>query len=348
MKKIIICCDGTWNTPDKSESGIPLATNVVKIAESIKEKDSKGIVQKVYYDAGVGTSGNWLKRIYDGATGSGLLRNILEAYEYLIYNYEAGDELFMLGFSRGAFTVRSLAGLIRNCGILRYPSQEIIKKAYKLYKSRKVSTAPAGREATLFRRTYAVQDITIIKFIGVWDTVGALGNPLLLNGIVSPGNRFHDINLSSTVANAYHAIAVDEKRANFRPALWNQQAHAKNQNVEQRWFIGVHSNVGGGYPSTALSDIALNWMVEKAASCGLELTGISANPDYKHHPIEESWKLFYRLRCPYHRPIGMKSASGLKTNETLDPTVIMRYKEDLKYRPKELCKYLTKNPDLLK
>ena len=346
MKRIIICCDGTWNTPDKSKNGVPIATNVVKIAESVQAQDDSGVKQLLYYDTGVGSGGGWLKRIYDGATGAGLSQNILEAYQYLINNYTPGDELFLFGFSRGAFTVRSLAGLIRNCGILRHPSHDLVKRVYSLYRSRSKATMPAEREATLFRRTYSVLNITPIKFIGVWDTVGALGNPLVLKSIVSWKNRFHDTALSSTIENACHAIAIDEKRVNFQVALWNKQTHATHQNFEQRWFIGVHSNIGGGYPSTELSDIALNWMMKKADMCGLKLNTILTNPDLMH-PLEESRKSFYRLRKRFYRPIDQQKPKSGQTNEVLDLSVIERHKNDNIYRPKNLCEYFERHPELL-
>jgi uncharacterized protein (DUF2235 family) len=206
MKRIVICCDGTWNTPDKTEGGIPVPTNVVKFASSVMARDRKGITQLVYYDLGVGTSGSMFKRVYDGATGKGLLRNIREAYTYLLHNYSVGDELFLVGFSRGAFTVRSLAGLIRNSGILRPNALNMMDRAVALYRSRSAATHPREKEATLFRRTYSLADETPIKFIGVWDTVGALGNPLLSSTIFDRHNKFHDTDLSKIVAHAYHEI----------------------------------------------------------------------------------------------------------------------------------------------
>ena len=346
MKKIIICCDGTWNTPDMNENGIPIATNVVKIAESVQAQDDNGDEQLLYYDTGVGSSGSWLKRVFDGATGSGLSQNILEAYQYLINTYERGDELFFFGFSRGAFTVRSLAGLIRNCGILRFPSKDIINQAYSLYRSQSKATSPKEREATLFRKTYSILNITPIKFIGVLDTVGALGNPLVMKGIVSRKNRFHDTDLSSTVENAYHAVAIDEKRKNFQVALWHKQAHAVDQAFEQRWFVGVHSNIGGGYLSTGLSDIALNWLVEKAIRCRLKLNTISTKPD-PTHPVEKSRKSFYRLKSPYYRPIDRPKKDDGPTKEELDESVIERYTNDSDYRPKNLCDYFKRHPEQL-
>lgn len=345
MKRIVICCDGTWNSPDKEQNGVPIATNVVKVAQAVAPGDGRGTNQLMYYDPGIGTSGGWFRRVYDGATGHGLSRNILEAYRYLITNYEAGDELYFLGFSRGAFTVRSLAGLIRNSGILRPAASGMVKQAFALYRSRSPSTHPRAREATLFRRTYAVADITPIKFIGVWDTVGSLGNPLFLNGLISRRYRFHDTDLSSTVTHACQALAIDEKRSHFRAALWHQQPHAKGQTLEQVWFAGVHSNVGGGYPRTGLSDLALAWMTDRVRGFDLALAPIQTQPD----PLQardESRKGFYLLTPPYHRPIDQSPPPDKgPTCETLHPLVLERYLRDATYRPPNLEEYLARFPD---
>jgi uncharacterized protein (DUF2235 family) len=138
-----------------------------------------------------------------------------------------------------------------------------------LYRSRHPAFHPKSEESVLFRKTYAVEESTKIKFIGVWDTVGALGNPLFLKGVVSGRNEFHDTELSSKIENAFHAVAIDEKRKNFQVALWHQQKDTKGQTLEQVWFPGVHSDVGGGYPDSELSDMSLQWMMEKAQGCNL-------------------------------------------------------------------------------
>lgn len=343
MKRIIICCDGTWNFPDKTEENIPCATNVVKLALAVKNVSGDRIEQLTYYHPGVGTSGWIIQRWFDGATGSGISSNILNAYTYIIKNYILGDELFLFGFSRGAFTARSLAGLIRNSGILTRNDPDLIERAYKLYKSRSPSTHPREKEATLFRKSYAVADKVPIKFIGVWDTVGSLGNPLFINNVFSKfslsvmSNRFHDTDLSSTVNYAYQAIAVDEKRRNFKPTLWRQQETSDKQILEQVWFIGVHSNVGGGYTQTGLSDIAMDWLVSRARDCGLDI-GIILSAENPSEVPSESWKGFYKLLPPYCRRIGEKENG----NESIHKSVLERYNNDVKYRPKNLKKYLSR------
>lgn len=338
MKRIAVFCDGTWNTPDKMEDGKYCQTNVVKMANALEPKSEDGKVQKLYYDTGIGSEGGILKRVFDGATGTGISENILQAYRFLIKNYEPGDEIFLFGFSRGAYTVRSLSGLIRNSGILKMEYIDKIQRAYNIYRSRKATYQPREVEATLFRKTFAIEEETKIKFIGVWDTVGALGNPLILNGFLSRKNQFHDTELSSRIENAFHALAINEKRKNFKATLWHQQANAKQQILEQVWFIGVHSDVGGGYPQneSGLSDISLNWMLQKAQNLNLKFRNIDSKPDWKTQK-HESYKGFYKLGKPNLRKI----AAGERTNESLHPMVMERYKNDETYRPVNLVDYLS-------
>ena len=343
MKRIAVFCDGTWNTPDKSENGKLCQTNVVKMANALSEKSLDGTVQLLYYDTGIGSAGNLLSRAYDGATGTGISSKILQAYLFIIQNYEPGDELFLFGFSRGAFTVRSLSGLIRNSGILKVQNIDLISRAYGIYHSRKPQHQPREVEATLFRKTYAFEETTRIKFVGVWDTVGALGNPLWMNSILSKRNQFHDTDLSSRIDFAFHALAIDEKRKNFEATLWHQQQHSLNQVLEQVWFPGVHSDVGGGYPEAGLSDLALQWMLWKAQSCNLNFDSIVMNPDpmaVKH----ETYKGFYTLQHKLYRPINKVEPDQGNTNEYLHPAVMERYNKDKNYRPQNLEDYMSKHP----
>jgi uncharacterized protein (DUF2235 family) len=364
MKRIIICCDGTWNTPDTEFGGQPVMTNVVKIARAVLPASADGARQIMYYDKGVGTRGSRIRRIIDGATGRGLSENMLNAYRFLIRNYEPGDEIYLFGFSRGAFTVRSLAGMIRNCGILCRNAENKVNQAFDIYSSRRFDTHPRMIEATMFRKTYSVSDLIPIKFMGVWDTVGALGNPLLLNGIFTERYSFHDHKLSSKVEHAYHAVAIDEKRRHFQAALWEKDPADTHQTMEQVWFVGVHSNVGGGYTTTGLSDIALEWMAGKAESAGLALDQLSYHPDYLQKPADSRTGL-YKLVPPYYRKIDrfsqittagehppdgsvdkrpatgpVNGRNGKITCEALHATVMQRYNADPHYRPKNLVEFL--------
>lgn len=344
MKRIAIFCDGTWNTPDKEVNERRCQTNVVKMANALCPVSLDGTAQMLYYDKGIGSEGSLLKRVFDGATGTGISEHILQAYRFIINNYIAGDELFFFGFSRGAFTVRSLSGLIRNSGILKIENSDKIARAYGIYRSRRPQYHPREIEATLFRKTFAVEETTKIKFIGVWDTVGALGNPLFLNGIFSKRNQFHDTDLSSRISNAYHALAIDEKRKNFEATLWHQQPGSIGQVLEQVWFPGVHSDVGGGYPEseTGLSDITLQWMLEKVQHCHLNFDTVTVNPD-PMAKMHESYTGFYRLQHKLLRPIGIADLGNGDTNESIDSSAMERYKNDGTYRPQNLVDYFNRH-----
>ncbi|WP_435061379.1 DUF2235 domain-containing protein [Amycolatopsis thermoflava] len=302
-KRLVICCDGTWNTPDQ-----PAPTNVSRVALAVAPADGAGREQRMFYHPGVGTRRG--ERLWGGAFGFGLSRNVREAYRFLVRTFEPGDELFLFGFSRGAYTARSLAGLVRNCGILRPEHEDRIGEAYALYRARGSKTHPRSAAAELFRRSYSRE--TRIRFLGVWDTVGSLGIPLSGLRLVNLVNRrwqFHDTELSSSVEAAYHALAIDEHRPPFRPALWRPRAGTIGQRVEQVWFAGVHSDVGGGYPDRALADISLLWMVERARAHGLAFepgafAAAELDPLGRAH---ESRTGFYKLMPRHVRPLGTSS-----------------------------------------
>jgi len=334
-KRLVVCCDGTWNTPDQSRDGKPCATNVTKVARAVAREDSAGIAQLLYYHRGVGSSRG--ERLRGGAFGFGLSREIQRAYRFIVENYEPGDQLYFFGFSRGAYTARSTVGFVRNAGILRPQHAGLVDEAYALY--RDAATAPRSVESELFRRSYSHE--TRIRFIGVWDTVGALGIPLSGMRWVNLINRrwqFHNVDLSTTVDAAFQALAIDERRRPFAPAIWSQQPDAGQQRLEQVWFTGVHSDVGGGYPSSGLSDLALLWMVERARSCGLEFAQKafdSAGPDPLGE-LHESRKSFYRLQRPFVRKIGRQEQG----HEMVGSSVVERQKLDSGYAPDGLMTYL--------
>ena len=268
-------------------------TNVVKMVRAILPTDADGAAQLIYYHPGVGT-GNAVDRFMGGTLGIGLSANVQAAYDFLATNFVDDDKIYLFGFSRGAYTARSLAGLIGLVGgLLEKRDMDLFPFVYDIYRSREHRKAlasgtkdaierairglfPAKKLGGNFNRlTQAIlgNRPTPIFFIGVWDTVGALGIPL--GGLRWIGKRlydFHDTELSERVRFAYHALAIDEKRKSFVPALWTRpkgrgtEQDVTRQTLEQVWFAGAHSNVGGGYPDCALSDIAFLWMVDKAAS----------------------------------------------------------------------------------
>ena len=308
-KRLIMCCDGTWNTPDQQHGGRPRPTNVTKLALAVAPRDPQGVSQRVFYQRGVGTT-RW-ERLRGGAFGFGLSRDVRNTYRFIVRNYEAGDELYFLGFSRGAFTARSTAGFVRNAGILRRDEEDRVDEAYALYRSR--SAHPRSVEAQLFRQSHSHE--TRIRFIGVWDTVGALGIPL--NGLrwVNAMNRrwqFHDTELSSWVDAAFQALAIDERRRPFLPAVWKPQPDAVAQALEQVWFTGTHCDVGGGNRDSRLADLALWWLAEQARGCGLALDerAVTFDDDRASGTIHESRNAFYRLLPSYTRPVGATDAES--------------------------------------
>lgn len=361
-KRIVICFDGTWNTPGEKFKGLAalherfgglpkdrngldhalqgngaglVETNVCRLYRAAR-RDS---AQVKWYDGGVGTE--WFNRLRGGAFGVGLSRNIREGYKFLSDTYELGDDVFVFGFSRGAYTARSLVGMIRNCGLLpagaagEDADSNAMLEAYELYRTRDGS--PDSERAVRFRaRSAAV--MPDIRFLGVWDTVGALGIPVeSFDEFNREAFQFHDTELSGIVKNAYHAVAVDEHRKPYAATLWTPKRKL-DQTMEQRWFIGAHCDVGGGYEDRRLSDLALAWMMDKASACGLVLdpacrpaVDLEQNArgvltDSFSNFLSGMFKLFERR---YFRDV-CQSAFG---QETVDASVALRLREDREYRP---------------
>lgn len=277
-KNIVVCCDGTG-----MEFGAT-NTNIVKLYEALEKKPS---AQAAFYDPGVGTrsapgmfttAAKNLSRLAGLAFANGLIENVEDAYRYLMEQYDEGDKVYLFGFSRGAFTVRALAGLLHRCGLLQRGSENLIPYATKMY----MRNAP--KLAGDFKRTFARP--CPVHFLGVWDTVKSVGlfrNP-----------RFPNSALNPDVAHARHAISIDEARSHYRP---NFISPAPGQDVRQVWFAGVHSDVGGGYKEAGLANISLHWMAREAANAGLlvDVTRLEAYPpDVKgklHNPLVPFWWL---------------------------------------------------------
>ncbi len=357
MKRIVICSDGTWNRPGISDKGKPVKSNVEIIFNCISPKDNAGVKQVKFYETGVGSSSyDNIDKIFGGIEGFRLDAKLKDIYSFILLNYEQGDELYLFGFSRGAYTARSVAGFIRNCGILKSENIHLVDMAYDLYRNRNDYTIPDSDFMKAFREKYCVDNITPIKFIGVWDTVGSLGLPFKIAKKHSAEKyKFHDVKLSSYIQNAYHAMAIDEHRVLFEPTLWeiSQNGIDKNQKVEQRWFAGVHCNIGGGYEDTGLSDLALEWLIKKAKNIGLEITSPEENnnkyytfkPNYKGI-LRNSLTFIYWFWFPKRRELSLNnrikitedgSKKEVITNETIDESAFMRFKEDdLRYKPSNL------------
>jgi len=357
MKRLVVCCDGTWNRPDQVHGVVVAPTNVTKVALGLAPEDEWANPQLLHYERGVGTGR--LERLRGGAFGFGLSRNIRSCYRFLAESYEPGDELYLFGFSRGAFTARSLAGLVRNSGILERRHLDRIDAAYRLYRARRPDAHPRGIEARIFRRMYSHDDC-LVRMLGVWDTVGALGIPVRGWRLVPWLNRrwgFHDTELSSRVGAAYQALAIDERRGPFEPTLWRRQEHAGDQTLEQVWFAGAHSDVGGGYPEPELAEVALLWMVDRARACGLRFApdhfaraepggdperralGEELAPD-PLGTLHDSRKGIYRLRPPRDRELLAADGSPDADGRSVASTAIRRRDERDDYRPSALESYL--------
>ncbi|NMH60547.1 DUF2235 domain-containing protein [Alteromonas ponticola] len=260
MRNLVVCCDGTWNDPANSDDGVPAPTNVRKLFEAV-DLSSVQPVQLSRYQSGVGTGGA-IDRVVGGLIGLGLSEDICDTYQWLADKYQAGDRIFLFGFSRGAFTARSLAGMIGKLGLVDFAKhsnssrQQLVKRIYK----------EGYREGQDLVDITFHQDSAAVYFIGVWDTVGALGIPddkVILDLFDNPAQyQFHDTRLGSYVSYARHGVAMDEKRGSFSPTLW--QRPPSGVDMKQIWFPGVHSDVGGGYKETGLSDCALKWMIDEA------------------------------------------------------------------------------------
>ncbi|MBX9700025.1 MAG: DUF2235 domain-containing protein [Acetobacteraceae bacterium] len=374
-KRIVLCFDGTWNTPAEKFVGLKalharvkgfsdaggkpailqaleavdpgpdaVETNVCRFYRSVvarePAKDGAGAVGQVrWYDAGVGT--NWYDRIPGGVLGLGLGQNLREGYRFLAETYAPGDTIFILGFSRGAYTARSLVGMIRNSGLLPAgatgdgPDSAPMLEAYEIYRTRD-GDADSER-AIAFRKRMGCRMVNI-DFLGVWDTVGALGIPVeSFADFNRAAFQFHDTELSGIVRNAFHAIAVDEHREPYAVTLWDP-IRKLNQRMEQRWFVGAHCDVGGGYEDRRLSDVTLAWMQARAMECGLELhprgvpavaeaNALGTLTDSFSNFLEGLFRLFSRR---FYRPIR-RAQFG---EERVDETVRRRLDQDVSYRPR--------------
>lgn len=269
-KRLIVCCDGTWQSPDND-----CPTNIVKLVQSLKGVGEDGLHQVIYYDEGLGADSHGLAHYLSGAFGIGLDKNILDAYRFLCLNYEPGDKICLFGFSRGAYTVRSLAGLLYSCGVLERRWMAHSSEAYRLYRDRNIR--PETSIAAAFRQELAHP--VEVDFMGCWDTVGALGIPDVLpyfplDNLLNRRYEFHDTKLSPIIRHARHAIALDETRNIYNVTHMELSNKAKQAgvDVQERWFVGHHGGVGGGKrENRGLADITLTWMLDEAVKTGVGL-----------------------------------------------------------------------------
>lgn len=275
-KNIVVLSDGTGQ-----EGGEGNNSNVYKMFQMIEDRTN---AQIAFYDPGLGTG--W-RKFSGNAMGAGISQNVLDCYGFISDNYKWGDRIFLFGFSRGATTVRSLSGFIARFGILPHSRPELARKAWKIYTISDDDRRNAKAKSFISRNTTTWCNI---DFVGVWDTVSALGVPYPgVNAILDriPGLRhsFHDLKLSASVRHAYHAMSIDENRRDFAVTPWHTEHNGESllrevyvdprdgdsgeqtdrtQTVDQVWFSGVHTDVGGGYAESGLSDISLAWMIDRA------------------------------------------------------------------------------------
>ncbi|MBM3577449.1 MAG: DUF2235 domain-containing protein [Alphaproteobacteria bacterium] len=275
MIRNIVLLDGTWNTP-RDFTNICKKSWEEKVAERlIPSRGAGGVEQKVPYFSGVGAQGF---KIVGGAVGFGLRTIVQDAYDWVVDNYRDDQELYIYGFSRGAYAARALAGLIGDCGIRKTKDKSIfdISRANRSARQGSRSGAPPSGPD--------IQANNRIKLLGVFDTVGSYGVPAGFSGLAPLGRYitlavfggFEDTQLGPHVDHALHAIGVDERRRPFTPTFWTvKKGDPHPQNIEQNWFPGVHCNVGGGYEDSRLSDIALIWMIARTQA----LTGLTFDND---------------------------------------------------------------------
>jgi Uncharacterized alpha/beta hydrolase domain (DUF2235) len=277
MRHLIVCCDGTWQTPRQR-------TNVFLLSEALAGADAGGAPQVSRYFEGVGAVGSLGARASGGVAGVGLSRSVRDAYGWLAESYRPGDRIALFGFSRGAYTVRSLAGMITACGLLDVSgtsadeAARLVEQVYRTRYRARDRAEPGWRRGLRFRFDPDDAADIPVEFIGVWDTVGSLGIPdnlALVNLVDLPGRyRFHDVTLNPHIRHGRHAVALDESRGPFSPTLWADPA--PGQDVRQVWFPGNHGDVGGGHRETGLSDGALVWMMREAtAAVGLTFRAAS-------------------------------------------------------------------------
>jgi uncharacterized protein (DUF2235 family) len=375
MKRFVICLDGTWNNASREivrEEGsrVYRPTNVLKLARATSQQSPDGVLQITYYDAGVGSMNRapdfasrvnkFVDNTLGGGWGAGFNVNIEEAYTFLSNNYSKDDEIYVFGFSRGAAQARSLCRLIEWFG--GFPSKNDVYYVPRIF-SRYLNSKGDPAQATLWDELNArraergapplepIQPANIVM-LGVWDTVLALGSRFTGGGrTTNKDEQFHTPAEPPTVVkHVRHAIAIDEARHDFQPEVFREDTN--HSSLEQRWFVGVHSNVGGGLASDSLANCAFRWMVEEARKFGLGVRDEYLR-FFREYPqgamSEKSTK--YKLADTLLRPVrGFKGVRDLTSPAGMEPddSVFERLNADPAqheemrgaYRPKNLLAYL--------
>jgi uncharacterized protein (DUF2235 family) len=321
-KRIVFCADGTWDAPGSN-------TNVYLIYKALTVSAD----QVTYYDDGIGADATGLSHVLDGAFGQGLFQKIQDGYTTIAHVYEPGDQIYLFGFSRGAYTARSLAGMIAICGL---PSgtftDNCVSQAFAAYRN------PANRASILAGLGTCGLTKAAIQMIGVWDTVGSLGIPAIFGGVDESQFGFLDTSLHPDVQSAYQALAIDEARAQFPATLWTS-APAPGQTLVQVWFSGCHGDVGGGTPQggpvdngTRLCDITLGWMIANAQAQGLVFNPAAIAP-YGSFIAQTALDAINETWIPVFGPQKLRPVPA---NSSLSNSVALRVQYALTYTPGNL------------
>jgi uncharacterized protein (DUF2235 family) len=394
-RRLVLCLDGTWNSAyqrKRREKGQAVAkpSNVLKLSRAVRPRSAKDEREQiVYYDIGVGGlshhpgTANWLLFIADkvlgGYAGAGFEGNVEDALTFIVHNYREGDEVFLFGFSRGAATARGVTRFLDWSGGLpekndayylpqlfrgfvlshgKKTCDEVVAEINKQRAQERRPLPPLG----FFRKID-------VRFLGVWDTVMAIGSRFRARGTsTSPVSRsfYVDRVPARCVRHARQALAIDEARFDFRPEIWTDCG--EGQTLQQRWFAGVHSNVGGGYVDDGLANLALHWILDEAIFHGLDVDKQFA-AHYRGHPFDRLYRSdpwYYRIADAVRGRFGRGRRSLVEPRPeahlTLSRSVIHRLRADpaatkangelehpdlrTLYRPENLLRFLASQPDL--
>lgn len=377
-KRLVVCLDGTWNNPERGQAEGGRVrfkpTNVLKTYRAVLPVAADGTAQIAYYQEGVGAFvgeptrfgrlQQWSDRLFGGIFGGGFEGRVKSAYRFLAGNYRDGDEIFLFGFSRGAAQARSLARFVAwTGGVLAKRDEYYIPELFEAYRRSRARPGAAATALAAIRARRrdsdeeAIGDPTpaTIAFLGVFDTVLSLGSRLRADrdeGAVGTVERRSSFHVGPTppeiVRCARQALALDERRWDYRPQIWAGPC-GPEQSLEQRWFPGAHSNVGGGYARDGLANFALYWMLAEAKRAGLELDGeylAHFRPNPRGHRPDELAGL-HRLGELLRGKLGRGRRPVLPENGArvgIDPSVLRVLLEDPGYRPPALLAALRRDP----
>ena len=321
-KRIIYCADGTWDAPGSE-------TNVFLIYKAL----ASGAGQEMFYNDGTGADSTDPNQILEGAFGQGLFHKIQVGYTAIADVYEPGNQIYLFGFSRGAYTVRSLAGMIANCGLPTGNfTPDCVTQVFAAYRD------PTNRASILAGLGACALTNAPIQMIGVWDTVGSLGIPAIFGGVDEAQYGFLDTSLHPDVQSAYQALAIDEARAQFPATLWTSTP-APGQTLVQVWFSGCHGDVGGGTPQggpmdngTRLCDITLGWMIGNAQAQGLTFKPAAIAP-YATFSAQTALDAINQTWTPVYGPRHLRPIAA---DAQVANSVALRVQSRLSYEPGNL------------